>query len=188
VCSFHTPPATGGAWVNGEKVLWGRTKPETLKRIAEWLSTQDRPIIVGIDANTPETDHPNHEMNRWWWKDDEPSLLGPKPVHKLRDAFRAYLHNHPETFEQIQTERPAGPLAILHYRGSGRYRKACRYDFVLVSNEISVEKVEHRFDESLSDHALVLATLALTPAAHSAHDRYNTSRVLSDSPRQRLMA
>jgi hypothetical protein len=40
----------------------------------------------------------------------------------------------------------------------------CRYDFVLVSDDIAVKGVEHRLDSSLSDHALVIASLDLQPA------------------------
>ena len=163
VCSFHTPPATGGRLVDGKKVLWGLIKPETLRSYATWLATQDGPLVVGIDANTPEIDHPDHRLTQWWWPDDEPLLLGPAPLHKLKDAFRAYLHDRPEAFTLIQKERPAGPLAISHYRGRGSSRTACRYDFILVSDQIAVKGVEHHFDDRLSDHAIVIANLNLQP-------------------------
>jgi hypothetical protein len=164
VCSFHVPPATGGRRVDGKKVLRGRIKPETQRAIAMWLAAQDGPVVVGIDANTPKTDHPDHQLIEWWWKNDEPLLLGHQPVHKLRDAFRVYLRDRPEALERIWRERPTGPLAISHHRGSGIHRVDCRYDFVLVSDDIAVKGVEHRLDSSLSDHALVIASLDLQPA------------------------
>ncbi len=65
VSSFHTPP---GASVK-------ELKPQSLVILAEWLTTRDRPVILGIDANAPDVDHPNLAENVWYW-DDEPKLLG----------------------------------------------------------------------------------------------------------------
>jgi exonuclease III len=148
VSCFHTPPGS----------TWGKIKPQTLKTIATWLGDHDNPLVVGIDANTPKTDHPNHEMNEWWWT-DEPLLLGPTPLHKLRDAFRAYLAEQPMRLDEIRTVRPAGPLAISYVRGRGARKTDCRYDFILVSNEITVREVKYIFDKTLSDHALVIGNL-----------------------------
>jgi len=54
-CSFHIPPG----------VSWGEKKPEQVKRIAAWLVKKKGPIVLGMDANAPETDHPDQETNKW---------------------------------------------------------------------------------------------------------------------------
>ncbi len=153
VCSIHMPPG----------VTWGRAKPETFLAVTAWLATQPGPIIVGIDANTPRVDHPNHEQTEWHWR-EEPVLLGANPHHPLRDAFRIYLTAHPMEHARIAAERPLGPLAISYDRGRRDQPVACRYDFVLVSPEVGVADVRYRYEEAVSagsDHALVSADLVL---------------------------
>ncbi|MGE0736607.1 MAG: hypothetical protein AB7P50_17820 [Alphaproteobacteria bacterium] len=156
ICSFHIPPG----------VSWGVVKPQTEKAIAEWLSEQEGSTIFGIDANAPKTDHPNAAENEWWWE-DEPLLLGQKPLHQLRDAFREFVGERPDILEEIRRVRPSGPLAISHYRGRGSKRTACRYDFIFVSQDVAVDKVEYIFDQTLSDHALVVGQFAFRVMAHS---------------------
>jgi exonuclease III len=149
--SFHTPPGAS----------WGEIKPATLKAIAEWLSEQKGRVVIGIDANTPKTDHPNPEENEWWW-DEEPLLLGPSPRHQLRDVLRVFLESRPDVMRSICTERPRGPLATSHFRGSGLKRTACRYDFIYATSHFGVEDVAYLMDEAVkagSDHALVVARL-----------------------------
>jgi hypothetical protein len=153
ICSFHIPPGAS----------WGIVKPQTEKAIAEWLSAQGGNVIFGIDANTPKTDHPNAAENEWWWA-DEPLLLGQKPLHQLRDAFRVFLSDQPALFDEIRRVRPSGPLAISHYRGHGSQTTPCRYDFIFFSQDVAVDKVEYIFDKTLSDHALVSGQLALPVA------------------------
>jgi hypothetical protein len=140
-------------------------KPQTLKAIAGWLSSQPGTLIFGIDANTPKTDHPDISQNEWWWK-DEPLLLGPTPLHGLKDALRLHLDVHPEALARAVAVRPSGPLAVSHVRGNGRKRTECRYDFIYVTPDIRVHHVDYMFDEairSVSDHALVIADLELQP-------------------------
>lgn len=152
-CSFHTPPGAS----------WGEVKPQTLKAIARWLPSQPVPLVFGIDANTPKTDHPDIFRNEWWW-DDEPLLLGPAPLHGLKDALRLYLDAHPEALAHAVAVRPNGPLAVSHVRGKRRKRTECRYDFIYVSPDIRVLRVDYVFDEAIravSDHALVVAELEL---------------------------
>lgn len=119
VCSFHIPPGAS----------WGQIKPQTIKSIATWLSDQTGTRIFGIDANAPKVDHPNPHANQWWW-DDEPLLLGSKPLHSLRDSFRVQLENQPDRKTIICRECPTGPLAVSHIRGRGKVRTPCRYDFI----------------------------------------------------------
>jgi hypothetical protein len=49
VCSFHIPPGA----------TWKMIKPQTMKAIAEWLALQSGTVVVGMDANSPKTDHPD---------------------------------------------------------------------------------------------------------------------------------
>jgi endonuclease/exonuclease/phosphatase family metal-dependent hydrolase len=151
VCSFHTPPGA----------TWGEVKPRTLKTIAQWLPLQLTPLVFGIDANTPKTDHPDIAQNKWWWE-DEPLLLGPSPLHALKDALRLYLEDHPDELARAIAARPNGPLAVSHVRGNRRKMTDCRYDFIYISSDVRVRRVEYLFDESVkavSDHALVVADL-----------------------------
>ena len=151
VCSFHTPP---GASVK-------ELKPQSLVLLAEWLKTRDRPVVLGIDANAPKADHPDIKKNEWWWP-DEPKLLGEQRIHDLRDAFRDYLMSNPDMRQTIVQDRPKGPLAVSHITGKGHNPKERRYDFIFVTPDIKVKKVEYIFEEACaagSDHALVYAQL-----------------------------
>jgi endonuclease/exonuclease/phosphatase family metal-dependent hydrolase len=148
-CSFHMPPG----------VSWGRVKPETFIKLSEWLSSNTGTTVAGMDANAPKSDMPNLEDNEWWW-DEEPLFLGKEAFHSLKDSYRIFLEQNPDIRNQVVKENPKGPLAISHVRGRGKNRTPCRYDFVLVSPDISVDKVQYLYDESVeagSDHALVLA-------------------------------
>ena len=40
-------------------------KPQTVKTVAEWPTTQPAPLMFGIDANTPKVDHPDIARNAW---------------------------------------------------------------------------------------------------------------------------
>jgi endonuclease/exonuclease/phosphatase family metal-dependent hydrolase len=151
VCSFHTPP---GAAVK-------ELKPQSLVILAEWLKTRDHPIVLGIDANAPKVDHPDIAKNEWWWP-DEAKLLGEERIHDLRDAFRDYLIKNPDLHETIVQSRPKGPLAVSHITGKGHKPKERRYDFIFVTPDISVKKIDYLFEEACaagSDHAYVHAEL-----------------------------
>jgi endonuclease/exonuclease/phosphatase family metal-dependent hydrolase len=166
VCSFHIPPGA----------TWGMVKPETMKAIAEWLGSQHGSVVVGMDANSPKTDHPDQLKSEWWWK-DEPALLGPTPLHRLRDAFRVFLGDRQDLFDAIKTSRPAGPLAISYLRGSKVKNIPCRYDVILVSPEVAVSSVEyHRLNDALSDHALVVSHLELCVQASAVRPPEHQAR------------
>ena len=151
VCSFHTPPG----------VSVKELKPLSHMILAEWLKTRDFPVVLGIDANAPEVDHPDITKNEWYWN-DEPKLLGEERIHDLRDAFRDYLMSNPDIYETIVQNRPEGPLAVSHITGKGRRGTERRYDFIFVTPDIRVKKVEYIFEEACaagSDHAYVCAEL-----------------------------
>ena len=91
-CSFHAPPG----------VSWGILKPRQAVAIANWLQKVKKPIWFGIDANTPEIDHPNFDETRTHWHTGrrrlkgEPGddvLVASSKMHELNDAFRVYLSN-----------------------------------------------------------------------------------------------
>jgi hypothetical protein len=84
ICCFHAPPG----------VNWKDLKPKSLVTLANWLSSRQGPILVGLDANAPKTDHPDIYQNEWWWK-DEPLLLGAQSHHHLHDVLRVWLAAHP---------------------------------------------------------------------------------------------
>ena len=96
--SFHAPPS----------VSWQEKKPLAFLALARWLAKHQTRVLVGMDANTPKTDHPDSEQNECWW-DGEPLLLGSRPLHPLRDALRIWLAAHPLEAEQRQALRPDGP-------------------------------------------------------------------------------
>lgn len=149
VCSFHAPPG----------VTWKERKPQSLVALARWLSYYPGSILVGMDANTPKTDHPDITQNEWWWK-EEPLLLGERPLHPLRDALRSWLATHPSEAMQVCADRPQGPLAISHKRG--RTNVPCRYDCIYTTDHFIVTRIAYLYDEAIqagNDHALVIAEL-----------------------------
>ena len=153
VCSFHIPPGAN----------WREVKTRALKAIARWLPLQPSPLIFGIDANCPKTDHPDIQKNEWW-RDGEPLLLGGSPLHRLRDVFRAHLEHNPDERARIVAARPNGPLAVSHVRGNRRTMTECRYDFIYATPDVRVERVRYMFDNmirAVSDHALVIADLVV---------------------------
>jgi len=153
ICSFHTPPG----------VTVKELKPLSHMVLAEWLKTRDHQVILGIDANAPDVDHPNLAENVWYWE-DEPKLLGKDRIHDLRDAYRDYLMSNPDLFETIVEDRPEGPLAVSHVTGKGSKGTGRRYDFIFITPDIRVQKVEYIFKKACdagSDHALVYAELEI---------------------------
>jgi endonuclease/exonuclease/phosphatase family metal-dependent hydrolase len=150
LCSFHAPPG----------VSWQEKKPLAFLALARWLAQHQTRVLVGMDANTPKTDHPDIEQNEWWW-DEEPLMLGPRPLHPLKDALRVWLVAHPLEAEQRYALYPQGPLALSHYRGRGA-PIPCRYDFIYITPDFSVSQVHYLYDEAISagsDHAAVVSDL-----------------------------
>lgn len=143
-------------------VGYGAAKTAAFRTITDWLVDEDRPILFGIDANTPEVDHPNHKSTEYW-KQGASILFGPDAPHELQDALRTYLSEHPEALEEIRERRPEGPLATTFVRGSDT---ASRYDRIYHSPGFTAEAVTHFYDdaqEAESDHALVVADLHFRP-------------------------
>jgi len=162
-CSFHAPPG----------VSWGILKPRQAVAIANWLQKVKKPIWFGIDANTPEIDHPNFDETHTHWHTGrrrlkgEPGddvLVASSKIHELNDAFRVYLSNKNKDLNEIIKKSPNGPLAVSHRTGKrkGFIGNARRYDAVWISGHFGVEEVIYLYEESVvagSDHALVVADL-----------------------------
>ena len=158
LCSFHTPP--GATWKN--------KKPESLVVLAKWLAHQQTMVVVGMDANAPKSDHPDIEQNKWFW-DEEPLMLGARPLHVLRDALRVRLTDHPLEAPHIMPHSPQGPLAVSYNRGWGKkVFIPCRYDFIYITPDFEVSEVRYLYEEAIqagSDHALVVADM-IYPLEH----------------------
>ena len=152
--SYHS--LTGSGFKAGKGVAY--------RALLETLGTRERPMLLGLDANTPKVDHIDEARSEFWWPAHEPLVLGTasKRRHDLSDAFRLWLSEHPDELAAIEHERPDGPLAVTHRRGAKNI--PCRYDQVWVSPEWLVESVRHLTEASFaagSDHALVSADLRL---------------------------
>lgn len=132
--------------------------------LLETLAARERPVLLGLDANTPKVDHPEESRSVFWWPAHEPLVLGPPAAreHDLSDAFRLWLALNPAEWEAIAARSPDGPLAVTHLRGAKN--NPCRYDQVWVSPEWAVYSVRHLTEASFeagSDHALVRANLRI---------------------------
>lgn len=158
--AFHAPPGSNH----------GSIKPESMVKLTSWLSRHRRPLILGMDANSPKSDRWDPTLNEWWWP-DEPVLLGPEPEHHLRDALRIFLH------DQNLDVLPDNPLALSYKRGRGDKRTDSRYDFIYISDEFPPRSVGYPYEESIkagSDHSAVVAELELISVANQ-----NTPQVAS---------
>ncbi len=162
VASYHASPGDG--------------KPECTLQVAHWLELTFGPAILGLDANSPDVDHPDHERSVFHWQQApyshcEPALIGPPTArrHRLDDALRLWLAEHPEELAAVVARSPNGPLAFTYDRGSGGRSKPSRFDSIWVSPEFRVEGIEHRWDEAGgvpfggSDHAMVVVELRHPP-------------------------
>lgn len=159
VASFHAAPGPG--------------KPETTLRVAHWLEFQFGPSMMGLDANSPSVDHPDHEQSVFCWTQApyshfERALIGPPSArrHRLDDALRVRLRHHPDEASPLTD---IGPLATTHDRDKTRTgHTPSRFDSIWVSPEFAVGPVTHLWDHDTgrglggSDHAMVVTDL--TPA------------------------
>jgi hypothetical protein len=135
--------------------------------MADWLGRRTARTVVGIDANSPELDHPEVGRNVYFFDrlagdQDEHLLHDPlRSTHVLVDVYRAYLRDHPDELEAIVAARAEGPIAVSHYNRGRR-----RFDFIYATPDLRPERVVYHGEtltQKLSDHALVVADLALSP-------------------------
>lgn len=153
--------------IAGSDRKWGRpAKRAVFEAIAQWAAEHERRCLFGIDANSPETDHPDVAQNRYFPVDgsfDQREYLLHDPRHAphvLEDVYRRFLREHaPEQLESIRGERPSGPLAISHVN-RGRPR---RFDFIFASPDLQLSHVEYREDlrRGANEHAPIVATVEL---------------------------
>lgn len=164
VVSYHAPPG----------VSWGQVKVDHAHALLRWIDDTPRLLVVGADANTPDIDHPDPAQVRTHWHTGMRKLhglpgddvtFGGAPQHRLRDAYRRWLDEHPDIKEDIQRERPSGPLAISHRTGKRKTSPGTprRFDALWVSPDLAVRSAQYDYTGGVaagSDHALVIADLA----------------------------
>lgn len=160
VCSWHAPNAAS----SGPHV-----KMQGYLGFLGWIARQRGAVVAGFDANHPETStelalsQPEDPGNGWYL---EMRFFGEDPPHGLRDAYRDYLAANPTEYAALRAALPSeGPLAVTYVRGTKQRPVPDRFDYVFMSSELRCIAIEHRYEEAIaagSDHALVLATLALT--------------------------
>ena len=145
-------------------------------QFARWLKDQDLPAILGADANTPKIDAPRFADTRTHWHTGIPALggepgddllFGPAKIHRLDDALRRWLDEHPTELARVTEAHPAGPLAVSLRTGGNRGQRSYdrRYDAVWVSPEFGVRAVGYPYQQSLeagSDHSAVVVDLEWT--------------------------
>lgn len=153
VISWHAPNAAG------EGV---GTKMAGYKALVDALNAATGPIVAGIDSNhwslSAELDGEAFVPGSRW--DLENQFFSRTPQHRLRDVLIDYLRSHPGEYRLRKRERPGGPLDITFKRG----KTYDRFDYIFVSDEISVRRVSHLWKEGGvggSDHGMVLADLAV---------------------------
>lgn len=157
IASYHAAPGPG--------------KPESTLGVAHWFELQFGPAVLGLDANSPSVDHPDHERSLYCWGQApytlmEPALIGPPSFvrHRLRDALRLRLAAHPDEAAPLSD---LGPLAVTHDRDKRHDgHSPSRFDSLWVTPEFAVGPVEHLWDHEAgrpiggSDHAMVVTTLS----------------------------
>ncbi len=167
--SAHARPASGKQGLKSKK-------PAFHAALARWATTASHPVVLGIDANTPNVDHPDpakvvyhwpvadqrpHELDQGEpWGED--LLLDPRKMPRLRDAYREVVSRDDEVWKAQVQENPDGPLATSHVLRGGRH---VRYDHLLVDEAIRV--IDCAYDqaprhEKVSDHAMLMADLKVS--------------------------
>ena len=139
----------------------GEQKLEFVANASRWLRSLDRPLVLGVDANSPG----RGGRDDFWSpdpQDRERRAWGPNPEHGLKDVWRDHdiPRSGPDFTHVLKGREPAG----------------VRFDHVWVSPDITPLRVEHVWDEAVAlgaDHALVLADIALPsdPAKGPARGR-----------------
>lgn len=161
ISNFHVPNASNH----------GDVKTNSFLALAHWLAGRPERMIVGIDTNSLKIDHPDLGQSYWYYPEVEPKMLGPKPLHALKNAFRVWLEANPREAEELYTNRPQGPLADTYYQVRGnigdpdRTENAYRYDYIYISSDLSVAQINHVYngDPQAFKHAAVVADLVFAP-------------------------
>ena len=140
--------------------------------LARWLEKVPGTVLVGMNTDSLQVDHPNRRRirsrcptGRGGLQTGEPGddlMFGPRPIHRLDDAMRRWLDHHPDELAQVRAERPDGPLAITHRFERRDETLESRRDMLWVTADLEVSTIDHHHEaavESGSDHALVVASL-----------------------------
>jgi len=170
VASYHAAP--------------GPSKATSTLAVAHHFELLFGPAILGLDANSPEVDHPDHVHSVFYWRQVpyalcEPALIGPPGDrrHRMEDALRRWLANNQRELAEIRRRNPDGPLAVTYDSAKQEERfNPKRYDSIWVTPEFGVRHVEHLWDANAGpeggspvgggDHAMVVADLVpRTPKA-----------------------
>ena len=127
----------------------GTKKLEFVTNTGRWLQDLDRPLVLGVDANSPGR---GGEDDFWSSDPDDPErrAWGKEPVHGLSDVWRD--HEIPKTGESVT------------HRLKGREPAGVRFDHIWVSPDLTPTRIEHVWDPAVAlgaDHALVLADIEL---------------------------
>jgi len=138
-----------------------KERPKYFTSLAQWLSSVHAPVVLGMDANGPRTDHPDLSQNVWW-TEEEALILGVGAA--TFDVLRLWYADHPVELKRRVRYYPNGPLADSYHRGrKGKYVR-CRYDSIRVSSGITVTNVCYLYEDAVrtgSDHALIVADIVL---------------------------
>lgn len=145
----------------------GAVKPQASAQVGQWLEEEQGTVLLGMDANSPDIDHPDFAETVCHWAQPpytelEQQLLGPRKRHRLRDLFRDHLAQHPTEYGAVRRRAPAGPLAVSHY-SRGRPR---RYDHLWATPDVRSRRVSYDargLARGNSDHAIVRAEVCLSP-------------------------
>lgn len=173
--SYHASPG----------VAFGIVKPQQAVAFASWLITQNGPLLLGADANTPLIDALDFANTRTHWhtghrrllgEPGDDRLFGPAKVHDLDDALRRWLALHPDELVRLYASDPSGPLAITHRTGKRKNSPGTgrRFDSVWVSRHWVVRHIEHLYEEGIaagSDHAPVMVDLELAGGPGKEEER-----------------
>lgn len=135
-----------------------------------WSRDRRRPTIVGADANhgalyTRESDFPDSPFLPFPeddWSEESRFWTAEHPV--LRDAWLDWLAREQVLLDRLRSTWTGGPSAVSYVRGSRARPVPDRFDYVLVSDEFEVARVEYDYDGATavgSDHAYVAASLAI---------------------------
>jgi endonuclease/exonuclease/phosphatase family metal-dependent hydrolase len=156
----------------GEQGEDGLDKPRLTSQVAEWAEAETGPLILAMDANSPDIDHPDPaqvvcHFDQAATRHLERRLLHPVDAqHGLNDVLRTWLDAHPGELAQVQSQRAEGPLAVSHRTGRTALHPGDprRYDHIYASPELAVLDVAYLYDDGIaagSDHALVACELEL---------------------------
>ena len=158
VGAFGAPPASGKAR-DGTKI--GERKPWFHHTVAHWISTWPFPHLFAMDANTPRKEGLQWtETKFWWWPGrtgaNEGVLLGEEPVHGAHDLWREWLDSPDGKADRADVPE-GGPLARSYTTAGERGWK--RYDHIWASDGIRAVEMKYVYDKTVSDHALVTASI-----------------------------